>query len=157
MLQKSQPLQPSLQVKRNEKIMGAGNKPRILPLAVSAVESFRPYTPLPASKRIAVKTTDAVHLIKIDEIIHCMADNNYCTIHYGKGLKVMVAKTLKAVGDALPTTFFQRVHNSHIVRLDTIHLVYTDHLVLDNGDSIPMSRACKKDLLTRLSDSATSL
>ena len=135
MLQKSQPLHNSLHVKRAE------STTRIMPL----------------QKRIAVKTTDAVHLIKINDIIHCMADNNYCTIHYGKGLKILVAKTLKAVGDILPINTFLRVHNSHIVRLDTIHVVYTDRIVLDNGESIPLSRSCKKELNTRLTESATSL
>ena len=135
MLQKSQPLHSSLQVKRAE------SSTRILPL----------------QKRIAVKTTNAVHLIKINDIIHCMADNNYCTIHYGKGLKVLVAKTLKAVGDVLPASSFLRVHNSHIVRMDTIHLVYPDHIVLDNGTSIPVSRTCKKELITRLAVTATAL
>jgi DNA-binding LytR/AlgR family response regulator len=100
--------------------------------------------------RIAVKTNDAVHLIKVDEIIRCLADDNYCTIYYGKGLKVMVARTLKAVGDLLPANGFLRVHNSHIVRLDMIHLVYPDHIVLYNGDNIPLSRITKKDLLIRL-------
>src|SRR5688572_1863466 len=107
--------------------------------------------------RIAVKTNDAVHFINVDEIIRCISDNNYCTIFYGKGLKVMVAKTLKAVSALLPLSEFLRVHNSHVVRLDTIHLVYADHIVLYTGDKIPLSRITKKELLIQLSSTTKFL
>jgi two-component system LytT family response regulator len=116
--------------------------------AIKSLESLR---------RIAVKTQDAVYLIKVDEIVRCVADSNYCHIHYGAGLKVMVAKTLKAVAALLPASKFVRVHQSHIICVEAIHLVYQDHVILDNGDSIPLSRNCRPVLMQHLDEFAKCL
>ena len=121
------------------------------------VRQITPLRSIEKSKRIAVRTKDSIHLIRVDEIIRCLADNNYCTIYYGAGLRIMVAKTLKSVGDVLPTNDFVRVHHSHIVRVNAIHQVFHDHIVLCNKESIPMSRQCRKELMNRLEEIVTFL
>src|SRR5687767_3265067 len=119
------------------------------------VRQITPLRSIEKSKRIAVRTKDSIHVIRVDEIIRCLADNNYCTIYYGAGLKIMVAKTLKSVGEVLPSNEFVRVHQSHIVRVSTIHQVFHDHIILHNKESIPMSRDCRKGLMNKLEEIVT--
>src|SRR5687768_5307142 len=119
------------------------------------VRQITPLRSIEKLKRIAVKTKDSIHVIRVDEIIRCLADNNYCTIYYGAGLKIMVAKTLKSVGAVLPSNEFVRVHQSHIVRVSTIHQVFQDHIVLHSKESIPVSRDSRKGLMNRLEEIVT--
>jgi two-component system LytT family response regulator len=98
------------------------------------------------AKRIFVKTNRTIHLLSVNDILRCMSESNYSFIYYGEGLKVYLAKTLKAVSLKLPDSSFVRVHRSHIVRRDAIHQINADHLVLINGDVIPVSRRYKKEL-----------
>ena len=96
------------------------------------------------STKFIVKTNRTIHLFSVNEIVRCMSESNYSFIYYGEGLKVYLAKTLKAVGNTLPGSAFIRVHRSHIVRRDAIHHMHDDHLVLINGEVIPVSRRYKK-------------
>ncbi len=119
---------------------------------IALIKKMIPHRLAGKLKRIGVRTHDALHLLKVEEIVRCEADNNYAIIYYGNGNRLMVSKTLKAVSGLLPDSGFFRIHKSHIVRLDSIHLVYPDHIVLYNGDSVPLSRYCKADLVRRLDE-----
>jgi len=85
-------------------------------------------------------------LLSVNDILRCHAESNYCFIYYGEGLKVYMARTLKAMSHKLPDSGFVRVHRSHIVRRDAIQDVNTNHLVLINGEVIPISRRYKKKI-----------
>ncbi|HEX5111942.1 MAG TPA: LytTR family DNA-binding domain-containing protein [Saprospiraceae bacterium] len=98
--------------------------------------------------RIFVKTNRTIHLLSVNDILRCASESNYSFIYYGEGLKVYLAKTLKAMSVTLPESSFVRVHRSHIVRRDAIHLINNDHLVLINGEMIPVSRRYRKVLQT---------
>lgn len=100
-----------------------------------------------ATTKFIVKSNRTIHLLSVNEIVRCLAESNYCFIFYGEGFKVYLAKTLKAVSHTLPGNDFIRVHRSHIVRRDLIHLVHNDHLVLMNGEVIPVSRRFKKKMV----------
>jgi two-component system LytT family response regulator len=100
--------------------------------------------------RIFVKTNRTIHLLSVNEITRCLAESNYCFIYYGEGLKVYLAKTLKAISHSLPDSTFVRVHRSHIVRRDAIQEMFADHLVLVNGEVIPVSRRYKKKIVGRV-------
>ena len=87
-----------------------------------------------------------------ENIVRCLAESNYCSIYYGTGIRIFISKTLKAVGNGLPSSGFLRVHRSHIVRRDAIHHVQPNFLVMNNGDIIPVSRRYKKAVSQRLAD-----
>lgn len=84
------------------------------------------------------------------EIIRFASDNNYCWIHFATGAKIIIAKTLKAVSHSLTDSGFVRVHRSHLVRKDQIHSFTRDHIVLHNGDAIPVARRFKKHVKNNL-------
>jgi len=96
--------------------------------------------------RILVKSNCTLHLLSVNDILRCHAESNYCFIYYGEGLKVYMARTLKAMSHKLSESGFVRVHRSHLVRRDAIQEVCTDHLVLINGEVIPISRRYKKKI-----------
>ena len=99
---------------------------------------------MPQATRIFVKTNRTIHLLSVNDILRCKSESNYSFIYYGEGLKVYLAKTLKSVSLKLPDSSFVRVHRSHIVRRDAIHHINADHLVLINGEVIPVSRRYRK-------------
>lgn len=119
---------------------------------VYPIPQMAPVRSIEQRKRIAVRTDGAIHLIRVDDIVRCVSDSNYCSIYFTNGLKLMISKTLKAVCDVLPATRFVRVHDSHLVRLDAISLVYTDHVVLYGGEEIPLARQRRKELMERLGE-----
>jgi len=121
------------------------------------IPSVKQLTPIRVTERpqgIAVLASGEKRVIKMNEILRCEADSNYCFIHDTEGRKVIVAKTLKSVGQALTPGFF-RVHQSHIVRLDAIQEVHPVHVTLANGDLIPISRRNKKGLIRTLAGMAS--
>ncbi len=108
----------------------------------------------PSNHVPGVNSKSLHYMLRLNEIIRFVADNNYCWIHFATGTKIIVAKTLKAVSDKLPTSGFLRVHRSHIVRKDEIHHVFKDRIVLHNGETIPLARRSKKYVNQQLADIA---
>jgi len=104
------------------------------------------------SPLIAVRKNGRIEYIRPEEILRCASDSNYCSIYYGGGMKVMVARTLKSISNLLLDSGFLRVHRSHIIHLGAIHHVFKNHIELQNGDSIPMSRRYKKRIIKQLTE-----
>ncbi len=65
---------------------------------------------------IFISSITEVLVLKIDEIIYCKADDNYCTI-YTKDDVFMVTKTLKEVENLIDQTNFFRVNRSYLVNI----------------------------------------
>lgn len=99
---------------------------------------------------IALPTMEGLEFVKIQNIINCESDSNYCYIFTTENTKFLVSKTLKEVEAMLKGHNFVRVHNSHLVNMLHVKRYIkgrTGELVLKNGKSIPVSRSKKKDLL----------
>ena len=65
----------------------------------------------------------------------------------------MVAKTLKSFEDQLPDSVFCRVHSTHLINLNEIEKYIKGDggiVVLKDGANVPVSRANKTELLTKL-------
>ena len=112
--------------------------------SMAAIRSTKP------SHLIAVRKNGRLEYLRTEEILRCVSDSNYCSIYYGGGMKVMVARTLKSMSNVLLASGFLRVHRSHIIHQDAIHQVFNNHIELHNGDSIPMSRRYKKRIIKQL-------
>ncbi len=102
--------------------------------------------PVQLRLRIAVHSGDSILLLRISDIIRCEASSNYCIIHSKGGRKTVVSKTLKHISGVLPASGFARVHQSHLISIGTISEVFTDHIVLDCGAKIPVSRSRRREL-----------
>jgi two-component system LytT family response regulator len=108
------------------------------------------------SERIGIPTSKGTLFIATDQIIYLKASNNYTEIIVEDGKPILVSKTLKSFERLLEGTFFMRVHQSYLVNLEkVIELQRVDGgaLVLNNNYKIPISRANKQQIKSRLEES----
>jgi two-component system LytT family response regulator len=106
---------------------------------------------IPSERRIVFNTADAVHAIRINDIIRCESDKNYSTIYLNNGRKLIVSKTLKEVDEMLSEYGFFRVHQSHLVNLHYFDRYdkqgLSGNVVLSTGDKVPVSSRRKEGLM----------
>ncbi|MDI9340004.1 MAG: LytTR family DNA-binding domain-containing protein [Sediminibacterium sp.] len=107
----------------------------------------------PASHKIVIKTTDQIHILTPNEIIHLESDNNYTRFYLVNKTTLLVSKTLKEYEEILDKTSFIRIHQSHIV-----NMMYASRfdkrnggfLVLKDNTNLPVSTRKKDELVNYL-------
>jgi len=106
------------------------------------------------SKKLVLRTSTDIHIVEIQDIIHCVADNTYTTFHFINGDKLLVSKGLSEYDELLEQHGFFRVHQSHLVNLAFVKRIEKSeggHLHLIDGSSIPVSIRRKPLLLEVIS------
>lgn len=106
-------------------------------------------------KNIAFPTESGFELIKVNSILYCVADNNYCTIISIDGTKTTLSKSLKYVEEKLPKTIFQRIHKSYLVNLNYVsRFNKTNNLLVEltNGENLPVSIRKKESFINAILD-----
>ena len=102
-------------------------------------------------RRIIINTTEAIHAIRIRDIVRCASDKNYSTLFLQDGQKLMVSKTLKEISKMLSEYGFYRVHQSHLINLRYFERYDKQGLagkvILSNGDKLPVSSRRKEGLM----------
>jgi two-component system LytT family response regulator len=105
-------------------------------------------------KKIVVRTSKSIHLVNVQDIMHCQSDGNYTSIYLNGGKKLIVSRTLKEFEQMLEPYGFFRLHQSHLTNLN-----YLDHfnrereqVVLKNNTSLPVSSRKKDQLLKIFKD-----
>src|SRR5690606_13787652 len=68
-------------------------------------------------KRIALSTTDGIHLFDVSDIIRCESTDNYTTFHIKNSKPILISKTLKEYEELLAEQGFERIHQSHLINL----------------------------------------
>ncbi len=100
-------------------------------------------------QKIVLSTTEGIHIIQVDNIIRCEADDYYTRIFLNDKRMIMISKTLKNTEELLSGKSFVRSHKSHLVNLQFVKkYVKSDggYLELKDGTIIPVSRR-KKELI----------
>ncbi len=69
-------------------------------------------------KRIALSTSDGIHLFDISDIIRCESEDNYTKFYIKNNKPVMISKTLKEYEELLTEHGFERIHQSHLINLN---------------------------------------
>ncbi|MCF8373868.1 MAG: LytTR family DNA-binding domain-containing protein [Bacteroidales bacterium] len=103
--------------------------------------------------KIVLRTIDALHLVKISDILFCKNDNSYTTFHLSSDEKIMVSKGIVFYEEILTESGFFRPHQSYLVNLRHVkRLDKADggYVILDSGDEIPISSRRKKSLIQLL-------
>lgn len=106
-------------------------------------------------KNIAFPTESGFELIKVNSILYCVADNNYCNIVSIDGTKTTLSKSLKYVEDKLPKTIFQRIHKSYLVNLNYVsrfNKINNLLVELTNGENLPVSIRKKEAFIHAILD-----
>lgn len=105
------------------------------------------------SKKIMLRTANALHLVRISDILFCKNDNSYTTFFLKSGEKIMVSKGIVFYDDILSESGFFRPHQSYLINLQNVkRLDKADggFVVLESGDEIPISSRKKKRLIQLL-------
>jgi two-component system LytT family response regulator len=111
---------------------------------------FNYYERKTQTRRIVLKTTEAINIVDVGDITHCRSESNYTTFYMTDGKKIMVSRVLKEYEDLLSEYGFFRPHHSFLVNLNHVtKLDKTDggFLILKDGVEVPVSLRRKKRLM----------
>lgn len=113
-----------------------------------------------APARIALATSDGIHLYFVKNIIRCASDGNYTTVFFDDGSKLLIAKTLKDLETLFTPFHFERIHKSHLVNLDHLRRYYNrfaGEVEMSDGSILPVAQRKKAQLLDLLNNMNLSL
>ncbi len=108
-----------------------------------------------AEKKIVLKTSESIHLVKISSIIRCEASGNYTQLFFENRKPIMVSKPLKEFETTLPDSVFFRPHQSHLININKIdHIKKTDgyQVIMTDGSNIPVATRKKEILFSMLDE-----
>lgn len=101
--------------------------------------------------RLAISTSEGVSFYLPSEIIRCEGESNYTKFFIEGGKSLMVSHTLKDYETILNDYGFVRVHKSHLVNMKYVSRMDRDgFLWLSNGQSVPVSRRRKEEVMSML-------
>jgi len=106
-------------------------------------------------KRIILRTSDALQLISVTDIVRAEAESNYTHFHLTGGKHIMVSRTIKEYEAMLSGSGIIRVHQSHLVNLEHIDKFFKHdggYLQLKDGSTIPVSPNLKQKVLQSITD-----
>lgn len=100
-------------------------------------------------KRIALSTSDGVHLFEVADIIRCEAKVNYTQFYIKNHKPVLISKTLKEYEELLTEHGFERIHQSHLINLSYLKsYIKTDggYVIMADNSHIPIAQSKKEKL-----------
>lgn len=100
-------------------------------------------------KRIALSTTDGIHLFEISDIIRCESTDNYTTFHIKNNRPILISKTLKEYEELLTEHGFERIHQSHLINLAYLKsYIKKDggYVIMSDHSNLPVSQRKKERL-----------
>jgi len=106
-----------------------------------------------AQKKIIIRTTEALHLLTIADILFAKSDNSYTTFYMIDGEEIMVAKGIAFYEELLSDSGFLRPHQSYLVNLQHIKKLDKSDggfIILNSKHEIPVSNRRKKALIDLL-------
>jgi len=105
------------------------------------------------NQKLVLRTTQSIHVLNIEEIIRCQADNSYTTFFLESGEKIMVSKGICNYSVLLLGNGFVSPHQSHLVNINFIKKLDKSNggvLILKNDTEIPISVRRKQAILDTL-------
>ena len=105
-----------------------------------------------AFERIALSTSNGIHLFNIRDIIRCESKDNYTQFHFKNQKPLLISKTLKEYEELLSTHGFERIHQSHLINLKYLKSYIKQdggYVLMSDGSNLPIAQR-KKDRLKAL-------
>ncbi|MFW5699746.1 MAG: LytR/AlgR family response regulator transcription factor [Bacteroidota bacterium] len=105
------------------------------------------------TRQLVLQTSEATHVVKLDEIIRCQCDNNYTTFVLTDNSKILMSKPLKLYDEMLSGLGFFRVHQSHLINLQKIKKVSrkkNGKVLMANHDTVPVAEVKYNGLMSLL-------
>ncbi|RZJ69974.1 LytTR family DNA-binding domain-containing protein [Flavobacterium sp.] len=100
-------------------------------------------------KRIALSTSDGIHLFEITDIIRCESEDNYTKFFIRNNKPILISKTLKEYEELLTEHGFERIHQSHLINLSYLKsYIKKDggYVIMSDGSHLPISQRKKERL-----------
>ncbi len=100
-------------------------------------------------KRIALSTSDGIHLFEIADIIRCESKDNYTQFFIKNHKPLLISKTLKEYEELLTEHGFERIHQSHLINLAYLKsYIKTDggYVIMADNTNIPIAQRKKERL-----------
>jgi two-component system LytT family response regulator len=102
------------------------------------------------NKTLALRTSEKIYLLEINNIIRCEADRNYTYFFVQEKKKHIVSQPMKEFENLLKEFGFIRIHRSHLI--NTAYIESFDksdggYIVLKDKTEIPVSRRKKNEIL----------
>ena len=100
-------------------------------------------------KRIALSTSDGIHVFEVSDIIRCEGEDNYTTFFIKNSKPVIISRTLKEYEDLLSEYGFERIHQSHLINLAYLKsYIKKDggYVVMADNANLPISQRKKERL-----------
>jgi two-component system, LytTR family, response regulator len=96
-------------------------------------------------ERLVLPTLEAMHVVRVDEIVRCETSGSYTTFLLADGRKIIVSRPLKNYEDILLPPLFFRVHQSHLINLQHIQSYSKEGMIqMKDKTTVPISRAKKE-------------
>lgn len=104
-----------------------------------------------ANHRIALKGTEYIEIVTLEEIIYCKSDKSYTTFFLKDKREVVVSKGLKQYETMLANAGFIRCHQSYLVNFLYVKRYFREgFLELSSKEMIPVSIRKKEEVLNYL-------
>ncbi|WP_395043619.1 LytR/AlgR family response regulator transcription factor [Flavobacterium sp.] len=100
-------------------------------------------------KRIALTTSDGIHVYEVSDIIRCEGEDNYTTFYIKNSKPIIISKTLKEYEEMLGEYGFERIHQKHLINLNFLKsYVKRDggYVVMADNTELPISQRKKERL-----------
>lgn len=113
------------------------------------IKVFREIKVNNSEKKIVLKELDAVHIVKVNDLIACEASGIYTTFYINNNKQIVVSKNLKEYEEILEPYGFLRVHNSFLINANKIEKFEKNDggfLIMEGGQRVPVSQR-KKDVV----------
>jgi two-component system LytT family response regulator len=119
----------------------------VLPQLEVLLDSFKQEA---HSKKIVLRTSEAMHIVDVSDICFCKSDNSYTTFYFEDDENILVSKGLKEYECLLSGHGFFRPHQSYLVNLNHVKKVDKSDggfIIMKNKKEIPVSMRQMKNLL----------
>ncbi len=103
-----------------------------------------------SNKKIILRESETLHILKLDEILYCEADGSYTNFFLTEKRKIVVSQHLKEFEDYLSPSGFFRGHRSYLINVSKI--LRFDRLdrgtvLIEGGNKLSISLRKKDKLL----------
>ena len=99
-------------------------------------------------EHIVLRTSDTIHLVKLDRLMYCKSEGNYTTFYLDGQSSILISKPLKYAVELLPDLNFVRCQQSYIVNTKYItKFLKSGSLILQDTIEIPVSGRNKDAIL----------
>lgn len=100
--------------------------------------------------KIVLPMSEGFKVVEVQEIIHCQSDGNYTNLFLMDGSKILSSKTLKDFDELLIEYNFFRIHQSHLINLNSVKHYDRGRggqVKLSDGSTVAIARSKKAEFI----------